>query len=93
MAEHRIIDDRPDDEAGIHAFERGIDDEVRAMQRESQLVEDDIVETRKHWESMRANPAIPGARPREDSPDPASFDDVAGDWEGTARAAEEGGQG
>jgi hypothetical protein len=84
-----ITDRSPDDEAGIHAYERGLDDEVRAMQRESQLVEDDIVETRKDWEAKRADRGVPGARPREDDP----VEKVAGDWDGTARAAEEAGQG
>jgi hypothetical protein len=85
-------DRSPDDEAGIHAFERGLDDEVRAMEREAQLVEDDIQQTRKDWEAKRADRGVPGARPREDSPDPSTFDDIAGNWEGTARAADEAGQ-
>lgn len=75
----------------MHALERGLDDQVRAMERESQLVEDDIQAVRKDWEAKRADRAVPGARPREDSPD--KLEEVAGDWEGTAQAAEEGGQG
>ncbi|MDO8213045.1 hypothetical protein [Conexibacter sp. CPCC 206217] len=59
----------PDDEAGIHAYERGLDDQVRALERESQLVEDDIVATRRDWEAKRADRSVPGARPIEDSPD------------------------
>lgn len=68
MAHDRPIDDRPDDQAGINAYERSLDDEVRRLQRESQLVEDDIQQTRKHWEELRADRSQPGARPREDSP-------------------------
>jgi hypothetical protein len=90
MGIERPVDDRPDDEAGIHAFERGLDDQVRAMERESRLVEDDIEATRKRWEELRADPGQPGARPREDSPEP--LEEVAGDWSGTAQAADEAGQ-
>jgi hypothetical protein len=90
MAQGRPIDDRPDDQAGISAYERTLDDEVRRMQRESQLVEDDIQQTRKQWEELRADPGQPGARPREDSPEP--LEEIAGDWSGTAKAADEAGQ-
>lgn len=61
-------DDRPDDSAGIHAYERSLDDDVRKLERESALVERDIEQTRREWERLRADPGQPGARPREDSP-------------------------
>ncbi|MDO8186725.1 hypothetical protein Q5424_05180 [Conexibacter sp. JD483] len=93
MGIERPVDDRPDDAAGIHAFERGLDDQVRAMARESQLVEDDIQATRKHWEELREDRSQPGARPREDSPPREPLEEVAGDWSGTSEAAEEAGQG
>jgi hypothetical protein len=92
MGIQRPVDDRPDDAAGIHAFERGLDDQVRAMERESQLVEDDIQATRKHWEELREDPGQPGARPRADSPEHEPLEEVAGDWSGTAQAADEAGQ-
>lgn len=89
------IDRSPDDEAGIHARERLLDDELRALQRESERVGHDIEEARKDWERKRADRAVPGARPHEDTPgDPLNpLNEVAGNWEGTAQAAEEGGQG
>jgi hypothetical protein len=93
MAQDRPTDDRPDDQAGINAYERSLDDEVRRLQRESQLVEDDIQQTRKHWEELRADRGQPGARPREDSPErPERLENIAGDWSGTAQAADEAGQ-
>lgn len=76
----------------MHAVERALDDEVRAMQREGDRVEDDIRRARKEWEALRADPAVPGARPREDSPPRDTLEEVAGDWSGEARAAEEAGQ-
>ncbi|ADB53077.1 hypothetical protein [Conexibacter woesei] len=88
----RDIDRSPDDEAGIHARERLLDDELRRLRRESDRVGHDIDEARKDWERKRADRGVPGARPHEDSPgDP--LNEVAGNWRGTAQAAEEGGQG
>lgn len=93
MDSRRTADQLPDDEAGIQHLERVRDDEVAAMQRESDRVEHDIQQTRKEWEALRADPAVPGARPREDSPPADEVEEIAGDWSGTAQAAEEGGQG
>ena len=78
----------------MHAVERALDDEVARMQRESDRVERDIDETRRTWEALREDPAAPGARPREDSPPPPDdpLERAAGDWAGTAEAADEAGQ-
>lgn len=92
MDSRRAAEQTPDDEAGIHHLERVRDDEVAAMQRESDRVERDIEQTRKEWEALRADPSVPGARPREDSPPADELEEVAGDWSGTAQAAEEAGQ-
>lgn len=92
MAADRRIEQIPDDEAGVHAVERVRDDEVAQMQQESDRVEADIQRTRKEWEALREDPAVPGARPREDSPPDDAVEEVAGDWNGTAQAAEEAGQ-
>ncbi len=92
MDSRRTVDQLPDDEAGIQHLERVRDDEVAAMQRESERVERDIQQTRKEWEALRADPSVPGARPREDSPPRDELEEVAGDWSGTAQAAEEAGQ-
>ncbi|MBB4664360.1 hypothetical protein [Conexibacter arvalis] len=92
MDRSRATDRAPDDEAGIHHLERIRDDEVAAMQRESDRVERDIEATRKEWEALREDPSVPGARPREDSPPDDAAEEAAGDWSGTAEAAKEAGQ-
>jgi hypothetical protein len=92
MEPDRRADKTPDDEAGIHHLERVRDDEVAAMQRESERVERDIEQTRREWEQLREDPSVPGARPREDSPPDDELEDVAGDWSGTAQSADEAGQ-
>lgn len=92
MDSRRASDRSPDDQAGIQHLERVRDDEVAAMQRESERVERDIEQTRRAWEALRADPSVPGARPREDSPPRDALEEVAGDWSGTAQAAEEAGQ-
>lgn len=66
MTPERPIDDRPDDEAGIHALERGVDDEIAALQREDDRVAHDIDEARRDWEAKRGDRAVPGAIPHED---------------------------
>jgi len=92
MDSRRAVDKSPDDEAGIHHLERVRDDEVAAMQRESDRVEHDIESTRRAWEALREDPSVPGARPREDAPPDDELEEVAGDWSGTAQAADEAGQ-
>jgi hypothetical protein len=89
------IDERPDDEAGIHYVEREAGKELELMERESERVERDIAEARSDWERKLSDPGVPGAeRPwpeaAEDEEEP--LEEVAGDWSGEAEGAERAGQ-